>query len=585
MSISDEEKQKIDVAAKDRLTYHPPSSERPQPVPPTVESLSPEKKTEMATDITPPGNVESAASQSVSENAIRETALRVTEDSTDFTREFLAIKQNALGFHFAVKSRPDFPESYMRTKFNEQVNSIQLPIGDVGKPYLCQFTFDVPDVSFSAAPVLSPSLTNNGFSITVTGNTFVLTGIPKESVDDTIWFCFRNERMGDLRCDRPFLINADPRSLWQDLPVQPGDYDGYKNNDNISDGVEFGIEIAPEEKKGFIIRSSVPAKTSQMEIIMASKRGRSHAHAAKPRDDCFYYEIDEKNGWNFVAVADGAGSAKYSRKGSEIACHTVVKKLRELIGDYITSDSVLQFGEYKENFTGRMNDNQTWNPAWQQEFGEITKLDDIFVQAVYDAYMGIYNESQRRKEEKNEEVAVKDYHTTLLCAAFKYFGPKKNTDSKAPSGWFIASYWVGDGGAAVLRWNGTCRTLVLGEPDGGEFAGQTRFLTMKDEVTKEAIKRRLRFTFCDFFEALLLVTDGITDPFFPSESAVADEKRWLEFYEQKLKLGCPEEPNGCNVLDDASKSPKEKSESLLKWLDFWSKGNHDDRTVLIVKPK
>ncbi|MDR2704242.1 MAG: hypothetical protein LBC02_00540, partial [Planctomycetaceae bacterium] len=59
----------------------------------------------------------------------------------------------------------------------------------------------------------------------------------------------------------------------------------------------------------------------------------------------------------------------------------------------------------------------------------------------------------------------------------------------------------------------------------------------------------------------------------------------LEFYEQKLKNGCEEEPNGCPALFDKTKEPQEKAEALLKWLDFWSKGNHDDRTILIVKNK
>jgi hypothetical protein len=151
--------------------------------------------------------------------------------------------------------------------------------------------------------------------------------------------------------------------------------------------------------------------------------------------------------------------------------------------------------------------------------------------------------------------------------------------------WFIVSYWVGDGGAAILRWNGKERAFVLGEPDGGEFAGQTKFLTMKDEINAEAIRKRLRFSFCETFGAMIFVTDGITDPFFPSESAVGDEKRWLEFYEQKLRNGCKEEPNaaGCQELFDKTKTPQEKSQSLLNWLDFWSKGNHDDRTILIVK--
>ena len=243
---------------------------------------------------------------------------------------------------------------------------------------------------------------------------------------------------------------------------------------------------------------------------------------------------------------------------------------------HLQKEPIFQFAKARAEF---IKQNGNWKEETLQSFVQETNLESIFHIAIDKAIRDIHAEAKNR-----EGAVVKDYHTTLLCTAFKYFGPPKPGSSEM-GGWFFASYWVGDGGAAILRWNDHDRVLVLGEPDGGEFAGQTRFLTIPDEIQPETIKRRLRFSFCDSFESLLLVTDGITDPFFPSEVAVLDEQRWLEFYETKLKEGCVEEPNGCPEVFDENKSSEEKSRVLLKWLDFWSKGNHDDRTILIVKPK
>ena len=69
---------------------------------------------------------------------------------------------------------------------------------------------------------------------------------------------------------KPFQINADPRNLWKNLPVE--DYDGYENKNEDCGGVV--------KRCGF-------TDGQEVEIIAASQRGRSHAHAAKPRDDCY----------------------------------------------------------------------------------------------------------------------------------------------------------------------------------------------------------------------------------------------------------------------------------------------------------
>ena len=74
----------------------------------------------------------------------------------------------------------------------------------------------------------------------------------------------------------------------------------------------------------------------------------------------------------------------------------------------------------------------------------------------------------------------------------------------------------------------------------------------------------------------------MTDPFFPSEANVVDSGKWLEFWDETLRRD-DKENKGCPELFDDAASPEAKAEALLRWLGFWSKGNHDDRTILIIK--
>lgn len=466
---------------------------------------------------------------------------------------------------------------------------LPLPMGDVGKKF--QFGMDVDQNlnkyfkhhhDITGVEILdarlTPAMEKLGFRITKSeGGIFWLTGNFEDEFDGPLYFYFTTaidetpaEDEAWVETDdyvvrgRPksFRINPDPRSLWRDDPV--ADYEGYENEDYTSHGVVFG-------------------KHHPLEILAASVRGRSHAHVGKPRDDSFHTLYDDDSGWTFVAVADGAGSAKYSRKGSELACATMIATLRSML----TLD-------YTQTFMGEAGLVSQWRPAFEaagdglletakqtgmlsdEAGGALAQLRDVFHSAVHAAFMAIHDEVvKRRATPGDEKVAMRDYHTTLLCAAIRYF-PSQGV-------YFVISYWVGDGGAAILRLNRTDDVRVLGEPDGGEFAGQTRFLTMSEEIDGKAIGNRLRFTFCKDFETLLLVTDGITDPFFPSESAVADGGKWLHFYDETLQTGDDANP-GCKRLDD-SRPPAEKAESLLEWLNFWSKGNHDDRTILVVRPK
>lgn len=60
-------------------------------------------------------------------------------------------------------------------------------------------------------------------------------------------------------------------------------------------------------------------------IVAASLRGKSHAHSGKWREDAF--TMSQSGGCQIIAVSDGAGSAAFSRIGSEIASRVSVTTL------------------------------------------------------------------------------------------------------------------------------------------------------------------------------------------------------------------------------------------------------------------
>ena len=205
----------------------------------------------------------------------------------------------------------------------------------------------------------------------------------------------------------------------------------------------------------------------------------------------------------------------------------------------------------------------------EQELLQNSKLSGIIYAAVWNAWNAI--ETERKKFDEKERPTVNDFNTTMLLAAIKRL---KATDA-SPAAWVVVSYWVGDGALAIYRPDGQDDVLTLGTPDGGEFAGQTRFLTTKGEVTPEKVLERSRVVFVQDFEALALMTDGVSDPFFPAECDFKSYARWNKFMNDDMAKHFP------GVMD-RQKSLEEREKALLDGLMFKISGYHDDRTLLLI---
>jgi hypothetical protein len=71
------------------------------------------------------------------------------------------------------------------------------------------------------------------------------------------------------------------------------------------------------------------------------------------------------------------------------------------------------------------------------------------------------------------------------------------------------------------------------------------------------------------------MTDGIYDPKFATENKLENPESWKTFFDDL---------HGNN--DDAPKvdfiNDTDIDVQLSVWTDFWSRGNHDDRTLAII---
>jgi serine/threonine protein phosphatase PrpC len=367
-------------------------------------------------------------------------------------------------------------------------------------------------------------------------------GTPTQSGDSKIKLLFKvqgeldsapyNEKLISL------IINPDPKSLWKDIP---------SDNTNIfwkADDV------------------SISNKLGDKNIVVSSKRGRSHKNVGSFRDDDFTFKHFEKSGWSLVAVSDGAGNYSLSRKGSELACKSVV--------DYFEKFSDIEKNKEFENKISEYNISKS----------EILlkELEVLAKQNLYKATVYVHNKIKEHSEETyktNPEFfnnpkaksSLDYYHATFIFSLFK----------KYEFGYVVLTFGVGDCPIAIMNKEQT-ETTLLNWLDVGEFGGGTRFITQPDifHSTEHPMASRFNFKIVPDFSFLFLMTDGIYDPKFVVEANLEKNEKWIEFL-QDLK-GKNEE----NAKVEFESNNIEIANQLSNWMDFWNTGNHDDRTLAIV---
>jgi hypothetical protein len=345
-----------------------------------------------------------------------------------------------------------------------------------------------------------------------------VTGVPTSSGD------FQLRLTGFLHGKRVEIIGKlavipDPKSLWVSKPSD-------------RNAVFWKEDQAFDRQEGDLL------------CVGASKRGRSHAKEGGFRDDDFRLQAASGNGWHVAVVADGAGSAKYSRHGSMVAVNTVSDSISHLLDEHLTPHLECLVAEYRQG-----------NLDAKREL--TTCLYKSLAMSAFNAVNAIEDEAERQ-DEKPSVFAT----TLIVCVA-----------RRVSDVWFFAGFSVGDGGAAVFDVeDGTLTTLTLA--DSGDYAGQTLFLHRSEFRSYEEIVKRIRFDVRERFTALVAMTDGITDPKLPTDAIFADPAHWMAFWTDDLAKAV-----------EFSRSNDDLEKQLMAWLDFWSPGNHDDRTLAVLVPE
>lgn len=339
------------------------------------------------------------------------------------------------------------------------------------------------------------------------------------------------------------IINPDPKSLWKPLPSN-----------------QEAIFAKPDNIEKF-------EKLGEKNIVVSSKRGRSHGNEipntgfGSSRDDDFAFKYFEKTQWSLVVVSDGAGSAFLARIGSKVACDAVVEyfelnndseqeiKLEILIDEYAKNKTEDKLDEIKK--LSKFN-------LWQASIFVHTKLKE-FSEQTFSSNPELFNNPKAKAN-------LEYLHSTLIFTLFK----------KYEFGYLIQSFSVGDCPMAVMNIDKT-ETTMLNWLDVGEHGGGTRFITQPDIFQKQDVMAtRFNLKIIEDFSYLFLMTDGIYDAKFVVEANLEKHEKWIEFLEDL---------NGKNDENNKVEFNKDNSEianQLSKWMDFWSAGNHDDRTLAIV---
>jgi hypothetical protein len=142
-------------------------------------------------------------------------------------------------------------------------------------------------------------------------------------------------------------------------------------------------------------------------------------------------------------------------------------------------------------------------------------------------------------------------------------------------GYAFLSFGVGDCPMGLLN-KDISEVTLLNWIDVGEFGGGTRFITMPEIFQNQNFATRFGFKLIDDFSYLIMMSDGIYDPKFVVEANLPDVKKWKEF------LADLNGKNEDKVRIELNPGNKEITDQFLAWMDFWSQGNHDDRTLAIV---
>lgn len=263
------------------------------------------------------------------------------------------------------------------------------------------------------------------------------------------------------------------------------------------------------------------ARAGAWTLLAAARRGRLHAHRGEHREDAVALATDAA-GW-CAAVADGAGSAAWSRLGAAIA--TAVVTGATVRG--IAAGAPLRVA---------LETAATETQAALEQFRARTGL------------------------------ATRDLRTTLLVAA-------------AANG-ALGTLQVGDGIVVLLLADGSARRAHAG--DGGEYSGEvTHFLP--DPGALDQLRGSLAVHEAGQVHGVFMASDGIDDPFHPVLRHAA--ALFAQVAGAPPGAGAP--PATVHGVTAVTTTPAmgapDPVAALGAWLGFEKRGENDDRTLCVAR--
>ena len=379
---------------------------------------------------------------------------------------------------------PIFPFKPRPTPIQQHITLPALPNAQAGQHY--QVPFAAPHIADVIPPPNSGLHWHNGH----------LHGTPATAGDIMLTVLVRGTD-GVQQISHRLHVNPDPKSLWQNLPSDASD--PFHKADNAS------------QRLG----------SAHGTLLAARIRGRSHAHSGSFCDDDFRLAIHPSSGAHILVLADGAGSAHYSRLGAQLAVNAA-------------ADAILA-----------QLDNGTLHAATDSD--TLANIFDHSLQAALQAH-------EHAVAAHPQIPGSKALSCTLLIAF----------TLPVAQGWRTAAYWIGDG--AIALDDGT-NWRLLGSADSGLYSGETQFLNHAAR-SPETLATRTIWHDSARAPQLIIMTDGVSDPLFASDAELADPARWQALWQELQTPLCAADP----------------ATALQEWLGFWSPGNHDDRTLALFIP-
>jgi hypothetical protein len=260
------------------------------------------------------------------------------------------------------------------------------------------------------------------------------------------------------------------------------------------------VPDGPDKHDEFDQRADVTPEG--LRIIGARVRGKKHKHEGTNCDDWFEYATSGP--WTIIAVSDGAGSKVFSRIGARESCRAAREHLSEVLADRPL--------EARDNWTDDTFKRDKGTGVFAA--ADLEHVQQSLHEAMIKAYETVAAKALELAESPDHnaivdrKVAIDDLSGTLLLAVHTivmHDGAERSV---------VLTCQIGDGMLAAVTTNGGLQ--LLGVADSGEFAGQTDFLTSKKKLEKASLTGRT-FPFFGPLQALMVMTDGVADDYFPND--------------------------------------------------------------------